>query len=122
VYKAWQKTGRQIKSRLSSKYSSVQPRRWKGDPSHFMLSSVYLTPAPDSVHHRFRPNIVLQGAGAFAEDNWGEVTIGSEFGPTMTFVAKCGRCLVREYFAKQCPHGLIRKVAPQRQHPNRNKR
>jgi len=41
---------------------------------------------------QFRPNIVTQGGGAFAEDNWEEITIGD--GPSLTFVAKCGRCLL----------------------------
>ena len=39
----------------------------------------------------FRPNIVIQGAEAYSEDNWNQITIG-----TMTFdvVKPCARCLM----------------------------
>ncbi|PFH49668.1 hypothetical protein AMATHDRAFT_147151 [Amanita thiersii Skay4041] len=43
---------------------------------------------------RFRPNIVLIGGGPFVEDQWKEVTIGSEGGPNLTLVSKCARCLL----------------------------
>ncbi|KAK2461527.1 hypothetical protein APHAL10511_005990 [Amanita phalloides] len=41
---------------------------------------------------RFRPNIVLKGGGAFIEDEWEAITIGT--GPSLTLVAKCARCLL----------------------------
>lgn len=43
---------------------------------------------------RFRPNIVFEGGGPFAEDKWEEIRIGSPDGPTITLVSKCARCLV----------------------------
>ncbi|KZV90908.1 hypothetical protein EXIGLDRAFT_616305 [Exidia glandulosa HHB12029] len=43
------------------------------------------------VMERFRPNIVVRGAGGFAEDDWEEVRIGSE-GYQMDLVSKCPRC------------------------------
>jgi len=43
---------------------------------------------------RFRPNIVLKGAGAFAEDGWEEISFGSEAAPSITLVSKCARCLL----------------------------
>ena len=43
---------------------------------------------------RFRPNIVFEGGGPFAEDQWEEIRIGSPDGPTITLVSKCTRCLV----------------------------
>jgi len=43
---------------------------------------------------RFRPNIVFEGGGPFAEDQWEEIRIGSPDGPTITLVSKCARCLV----------------------------
>ncbi|KAL9714675.1 hypothetical protein Ac2012v2_001334 [Leucoagaricus gongylophorus] len=45
---------------------------------------------------RFRPNIVFEGGGPFAEDKWEEISIGSPNGPTITLVSKCARCLVSE--------------------------
>ena len=45
---------------------------------------------------RFRPNIVFEGGGPFAEDQWEEISIGSPSGPTITLVSKCARCLVSE--------------------------
>lgn len=43
---------------------------------------------------RFRPNIVFRGAGPFAEDDWEEITIGSENAPPITLVSPCTRCLL----------------------------
>ncbi|KAF5385103.1 hypothetical protein D9615_001042 [Tricholomella constricta] len=43
---------------------------------------------------RFRPNIVFEGGGPFAEDNWEEVTIGRPDAPLITLVSKCARCLL----------------------------
>jgi hypothetical protein len=45
---------------------------------------------------RFRPNIVVRGGGAFSEDNWEEISIGSKDGPSITLVSKCTRCLVSD--------------------------
>lgn len=46
------------------------------------------------VVERFRPNIVLQGGGPFAEDQWDQITIGSEDAPVLSLVSKCTRCLL----------------------------
>ncbi|KAJ7724219.1 MOSC N-terminal beta barrel domain-containing protein [Mycena metata] len=44
---------------------------------------------------RFRPNIVFQGAGPFAEDAWQEIRIGSmPDAPIISMVSKCTRCLL----------------------------
>jgi len=43
---------------------------------------------------RFRPNIVFKGAGAFGEDQWEEISIGSKDAPAITLVSKCTRCLL----------------------------
>ncbi|KAJ7024408.1 MOSC N-terminal beta barrel domain-containing protein [Mycena alexandri] len=44
---------------------------------------------------RFRPNIVFQGAGPFAEDSWQEIRIGSmPDAPVISMVSKCTRCLL----------------------------
>ncbi|KAF8079183.1 MOSC N-terminal beta barrel domain-containing protein [Lyophyllum atratum] len=43
---------------------------------------------------RFRPNIVFEGGGPFAEDHWEEVTFGSRDAPLITLVSKCTRCLL----------------------------
>ena len=48
--------------------------------------------------YRFRPNIVMKGAGAWAEDAWEEIRIGSETAPKMTLVSACARCLVCFFF------------------------
>lgn len=40
---------------------------------------------------RFRPNIVISGAEAFAEDSWRSIKIGNAL---FRCVKKCGRCLV----------------------------
>ena len=50
--------------------------------------------AETKISHRFRPNIVFRGGGPFAEDDWEEITIGSESAPTILLVSKCTRCLV----------------------------
>ncbi|KAF7303112.1 cysteinease [Mycena kentingensis (nom. inval.)] len=44
------------------------------------------------VIERFRPNIVFQGAGPFAEDNWEEIRIGDA--PPVRLVSPCTRCLL----------------------------
>ncbi|EKM77780.1 hypothetical protein AGABI1DRAFT_115040 [Agaricus bisporus var. burnettii JB137-S8] len=43
---------------------------------------------------RFRPNIVFRGAGAFGEDDWEEISIGSKGAPSITLVSKTARCLL----------------------------
>lgn len=52
------------------------------------LNSRLETPLP---MNRFRPNLVLRGCDAFAEDTWKRVRIG---GVEMAVVKPCGRCLV----------------------------
>ena len=40
---------------------------------------------------RFRPNLVIQGCGAYAEDTWGRIRIGPiEF----RFAKPCSRCVI----------------------------
>ncbi|KIY73375.1 hypothetical protein CYLTODRAFT_417060 [Cylindrobasidium torrendii FP15055 ss-10] len=48
------------------------------------------------VVERFRPNVVLQGAGPFAEDLWEEINIGETSTERQDFilVSKCARCLL----------------------------
>jgi uncharacterized protein YcbX len=41
--------------------------------------------------NRFRPNLVVKGAGAFAEDGWGEFRVGET---TFRMAKPCGRCQV----------------------------
>ena len=41
--------------------------------------------------NRFRPNLVVQGSEAFAEDGWGLIRIGSI---TLRVVKPCARCLI----------------------------
>jgi uncharacterized protein len=41
--------------------------------------------------NRFRPNLVVQGSGAFAEDGWRRVRIGSI---TLRVVKPCARCVI----------------------------
>ena len=42
-------------------------------------------------HHRFRPNVVISGAAAFAEDQWQHIRIGEvEF----SVVKPCSRCVI----------------------------
>lgn len=53
--------------------------RWKTDPVPI---------------ERFRPNIIFRGGGAFSEDQWEEISIGSKGAPTITLVSKCTRCLL----------------------------
>jgi len=43
---------------------------------------------------RFRPNIVFEGGGPFAEDQWEKVAIGRPDAPVITLVSKCVRCLL----------------------------
>lgn len=40
---------------------------------------------------RFRPNLVVEGAEAFAEDSWRKIEIGSA---KFEFTKQCGRCMV----------------------------
>ena len=40
---------------------------------------------------RFRPNIVVEGAEAFAEDHWGQIRIGSA---VFEAVKNCTRCII----------------------------
>ncbi|EJD54334.1 hypothetical protein AURDEDRAFT_79208 [Auricularia subglabra TFB-10046 SS5] len=40
---------------------------------------------------RFRPNIVVRGAGSFAEDAWEQVEVGPK-GHQLDLVSKCSRC------------------------------
>jgi hypothetical protein len=48
--------------------------------------------------NRFRPNIVVKGAAAFAEDDWGELHLGSRLrgndGVVLRVTKPCGRCQV----------------------------
>lgn len=63
----------------------------------FLSNLIYcflLVPATADHLQRFRPNIVFQGGGPFAEDAWEEITIGSKSAPRITLVSKCTRCLV----------------------------
>jgi len=47
------------------------------------------------VIERFRPNVVFQGAGPFAEDSWKEIRIGSmPAAPIIQMVSPCTRCLL----------------------------
>ncbi|KAJ7665432.1 MOSC N-terminal beta barrel domain-containing protein [Mycena polygramma] len=46
------------------------------------------------VIERFRPNIVFEGAGPFAEDSWEEIRLGALDAPVISMVAKCTRCLL----------------------------
>ncbi|KAJ3786693.1 hypothetical protein GGU10DRAFT_427236 [Lentinula aff. detonsa] len=67
------------------------------------------------VIERFRPNIVLRGAGPFAEDNFEEINIGSdddtemigEEQPGILLVSKCVRCLLPNV----CPETGVRDKA-----------
>ncbi|KIK62238.1 hypothetical protein GYMLUDRAFT_42185 [Collybiopsis luxurians FD-317 M1] len=47
----------------------------------------------DVVIERFRPNIVIRGAGPFAEDHFEEVSIGGS-SEGILLVSKCARCLL----------------------------
>ena len=40
---------------------------------------------------RFRPNVVVRGSGAYAEDGWSTIQIGSV---DLEFAKRCGRCVV----------------------------
>jgi len=64
---------------------------------------------------RFRPNIILKGGGAFAEDMWEEIAIGppekSDL-PNISLVSKCARCLlpnVSPHTGKAVPYKVIMK-------------
>lgn len=45
------------------------------------------------VIERFRPNIIFEGAGPFAEDSWTEIRIGTD-ASIIRLVSKCTRCLL----------------------------
>jgi len=70
-----------------------QYERWKDNALRYKRMD-----GTDNCIHlfRFRPNIVFEGGGPFAEDKWEEISIGSPNGPTITLVSKCARCLVSE--------------------------
>ncbi|KAF9041165.1 hypothetical protein BDP27DRAFT_1347363 [Rhodocollybia butyracea] len=63
------------------------------------------------VIERFRPNIVLCGAGPFAEDNFEEISIGRDSEttrkPGILLVSKCARCLLPNV----CPETGVRDKA-----------
>ncbi|KAJ3809336.1 hypothetical protein F5876DRAFT_44078 [Lentinula aff. lateritia] len=65
------------------------------------------------VIERFRPNIVLRGAGPFAEDNFEEISIGNHSEITgekqygILLVSKCARCLLPNV----CPDTGVRDKA-----------
>jgi len=64
------------------------------------------------VMERFRPNIVVVGAGVpFAEDMWREAIIGdpatADSARTLTLVSKCARCLLPNVD----PHTGVRDAA-----------
>lgn len=59
-----------------------------GDGSLAALNSRLATPVP---MNRFRPNFVVAGADAFAEDTWKKVRIGET---VFHFVKPCGRCVM----------------------------
>jgi uncharacterized protein YcbX len=40
---------------------------------------------------RFRPNLVVRGAGPFAEDGWRDLTVGDA---ALRIVKPCGRCVI----------------------------
>lgn len=77
---------------------------------------------------RFRPNIVVNGASAFAEDTWTEITFddGSNHpsqsrNPSISLVSKCTRCLVRVCpFEEAVAYSPL--VASKCRHNNRNPR
>ena len=67
---------------------SQVPNVSKFQPSTPLLAHSIYTP-------RFRPNIVIHGAGIpWAEDMWETIKIG-ENDSTISLVSKCTRCLVR---------------------------
>ncbi len=43
---------------------------------------------------RFRPNVVVSGASAWAEDDWRALRIGGPDGPTFRVVTGCDRCVI----------------------------
>jgi uncharacterized protein YcbX len=59
-----------------------------GEASLQDLNSRLTHPVPMS---RFRPNIVVKGAGAFAEDGWRDIRIGEA---RLRIAKPCGRCQV----------------------------
>ena len=44
--------------------------------------------------NRFRPNIVVAGARAFAEDSWRDIQVGGEAGVRCAIVKPCARCSI----------------------------
>jgi hypothetical protein len=59
-----------------------------GEASLADLNARLTAPVP---MNRFRPNLVVSGSGAFAEDDWRRLTIG---GIPMQVVKPCARCVV----------------------------
>lgn len=85
---------------------------------YLYADSISITPlfklyiSSDLFHHRFRPNIVLQGGGPFAEDAWEEIAIGSKGAPRITLVSKCTRCLV-SFSCSRTRYGFVTLVFEQ---------
>lgn len=74
---------------------------------------------------RFRPNIVLKGAGAFMEDIWEEISIGGDNGNDermdISLVSKCARCLVSAIFDENIlSMTLIVLILPVTKHSSRD--
>ena len=44
--------------------------------------------------NRFRPNLVVSGAPAFAEDAWQEIQVGGDTGVRISIVKPCARCSI----------------------------
>lgn len=59
-----------------------------GESSLVNLNSRLETPVP---MNRFRPNLVVQGSEAFAEDGWKQIKIGDAI---FHVVKPCGRCVI----------------------------
>ncbi|KAF6754343.1 hypothetical protein DFP72DRAFT_990538 [Ephemerocybe angulata] len=72
--------------KATAKYQDIERVGTQGISEEWATGSV--------VVERFRPNIVLQGGGPFAEDQWDQITIGSEDAPVLSLVSKCTRCLL----------------------------
>lgn len=77
---------RRFKDEVS--FADAYPFMLLGEASLADLNSRLADPVP---MNRFRPNFVVSGSGAFAEDSWSVVKIGS----TVFHVVKsCGRCVI----------------------------
>ena len=59
-----------------------------GEASLADLNARLATPLP---MNRFRPNLVVAGSAPWAEDGWGDITVG---GIPMEVVKSCARCVV----------------------------